>query len=327
MTVSSVSQSISTLSGTRQPVRFGKNTLYVLDFDNCSAHTLPGGEVRNDDALLQQFDDTDVVITNTGRPFADMEAKATPAWRNRLDNLVTRDGTLIWEKRNGQWVPDELFLKSLPKRYNPEKVLTTVGDVCRQFREQRQLAVDEYHEPGSPTILLHTQDEDVKNKFIETLKRQLAKAGQKDFQILQEDQVTRGTADHASGFYVIKVPPQGTSKGIATLALAERYLKSHPHLQKMLIAGDSETDLANFLVQPPAGLKVLKVLVNRHADSVYRKILEAASPGRKLWWKIFPVRVKTGFQPKYDLYVSHTDPKQAPPPAGLREGIEFFKTL
>lgn len=65
-------------------VKFGYNTLYVLDFDNTIAHTQPGDWVDNDESLVQEFDNSDVVVVNTGRPFADMMRRPTQSLLSRL---------------------------------------------------------------------------------------------------------------------------------------------------------------------------------------------------------------------------------------------------
>jgi len=307
-----------------KPPRFGENTLYALDVDNTIVENKRNKMVGFDPHLLKEFDPSDVLVLNTGRPIQTLREQLPSSILERANFLITREGVAQWLKDGKDWKYDEDSLKACPKGYNPTVINRVFEKVCQEFRNEHGISItDEFnsqkYELGNPTLLLHTLDEELKEKFLKKLHRQLKENQQSDYQVLAEKIVTQRIDGKESGFYLFKFPPKGISKGSTLLSVIHKLKNSYPHLNQLFIAGDADNDLSCFLIEVPHKLKPFFAIVNRHATELYADIMRKLSPESKI------TEVKTGFHPDTRLYVSAVDPKKSPAPAGLMEAIRFFK--
>ena len=297
---------------------FGKNTVYILDIDNTTVQTCHNAQVKKDakkeKILLGLMDESDVLVFNTGRPKSDIDTILSPCLQERASHLVTRLGSAIWEKTPDQkWTPCQEWNKRLMESgFDSQKIKDTFHSLA-EANKNSKTSLYEYHEPFSSCIVIGSDSPDVylplKNQLEETLK----KSGQKG--------VNLGSMAEKN-LSVVMATPQGATKGTASDFVIDGILKKHPQIDKVLVAGDSTGDLANFLINTPQKIKnTLFAFVNPEA----KKFFEAVYSSRKTALPLGIEKAKIiphGYYASTKIFV----PKDAlPAPKGLIESIRYFK--
>lgn len=299
---------------------FGKNTIYILDIDNTTVQTCNNAQVKKDTrqekALLNLMDDSDVLVFNTGRPKSDINAILSYSLQERASHLVTRLGSAIWKKTtpDGEWTPSQQWDAKLKASGFDSQKIEDIFHSVSEANKNGKTPIYEYHEPYSSCIVIGSDSPDVYLPLKKQLEESIQKSGQKGVNLghMAEKNLS-----------IVMATPQGATKGTASDFIIKGILKKHPHIDKVLVAGDSTGDLANFLINTPQKIKdTLFAFVNPQA----KKFFEAVYSGRKTSLpkgfektKIIP----HGYYASTKIFV----PKYAlPAPKGLIESIKYFKT-
>lgn len=298
---------------------FGKNTIYILDIDNTTVKTGHNAKVKKDSqkeaVLLGLMDDSDVLVFNTGRPKSDIDAILSHNLQERASHLVTRLGSAIWEKApSKKWIPSlEWDDRLKASGFDSQKVEDTFQEIT-EANKGGKASIYEYHEPYSSCIVIGSDSPDVYMPLKQQLEEAIKKSGQKGVNLgcMAEKNVS-----------IVMATPQGATKGTASEFVIDRLLKKHPQIDKVLVAGDSTGDLANFLIDTPQKIRdTLFAFVNPEA----KKFFEAVYNGRKAQLpKDFDKAkaVPHGYYAPTKIFV----PKNSlPAPKGLIESIRYFKT-
>lgn len=297
---------------------FGKNTIYILDIDNTTVKTGNNARVKKDTprekALLGLMDDSDVVVFNTGRPKSDINAILSPSLQDKASHLITRLGSAIWNKAPDiTWAPSQEWDAKLKATgFDSQKVEETFHSLT-EATKGGEVPLYEYHEPFSSCVVIGSDSPDVYLPFKNRLEEAIKQSGQKGVHLgcMAEKNLS-----------VIMATPEGATKGTASDFVIKEILEKHPHIDRVLVAGDSTGDLANFLIDTPPRIKeTLFAFVNPEAKTFFRAVYhgrKTALPADFESQKLIP----HGYYPSTRIFV----PKNAlPAPRGLIESIRYFK--